>query len=159
MIQEEAKIEFARLADAGEIGRLSRDEIEHGLGWKYTAPQIVRLIGDKTRNVVVARNRTGLAGFGIMSYRQDQANLDLLAVTRSCRRMKTGTRIVLWLEKVALVGGVSNVFVQVRESNTGAIAFYDNLGYKRMQTMRGYYQGTENGVVMAKALRQMFGAT
>ena len=77
---------------------MSKHEIEYGLGWKSIPEKIAKLIGDSSRNVVVARVGSSLAGFGIMTYYEDQANL-LLAVKRSFRRMRIGTQIVRWLEK------------------------------------------------------------
>ncbi|MEW8430170.1 MAG: GNAT family N-acetyltransferase, partial [Candidatus Thiodiazotropha sp.] len=129
MIKNGIKIEFAQFADAAEIGILSKNEIEYGLGWKYRPERIVRLIRNSSKNVVVARSDSALVGFGIMSYQETQANLDLLAVKPGFRRMKVGTDLVQWLEKVALNAGVFNVFVQVRERNADAIAFYKHLDY------------------------------
>ncbi len=159
MIEDKPLIEFARPSDADEIGFLSKSEIEAGLGWKYTPERVVRLIADNTKNTVVARVGACLAGFGIMTYGEDQANLDLLAVKRSFRRMGIGSRIVTWLEEVALTAGAYNVFLQVRSQNGGAVAFYERLGYQVVDAKRGYYRGVETGLIMAKALRRMFDAT
>jgi len=155
MIAAQASIGFARRRDAADIGELSRIAIERGLVWRYTASHVTRLIQDKTKNVVVARVGRELAGFGVMTYREEQANLDLLAVARTFRRRKVGSRIVSWLEKVALTGGACTVFVQVRHKNTGAIAFYRRLGYQELERIAGYYQGVEDAVAMAKSLRPM----
>ena len=159
MLATNIKIEFARLSDATEISQLSRDEIEFGLGWNYTAYKIIRIIRNKSKNIVIARYNGELAGFGVMTYRKDQANLDLLAVKKDYRRIKVGTKLVLWLEKVATTAGVSNVFVQLREKNTAAFSLYQNLGYQKLDSLPGYYQGIENAVLMAKSLRTMINAT
>ncbi|MBT3047838.1 MAG: GNAT family N-acetyltransferase [Candidatus Thiodiazotropha sp. (ex Lucina pensylvanica)] len=155
MIKNGIKIEFAQFADAAEIGILSKNEIEYGLGWKYRPERIVRLIRNSSKNVVVARSDSALVGFGIMSYQETQANLDLLAVKPGFRRMKVGTDLVQWLEKVALNAGVFNVFVQVRERNADAIAFYKHLDYCLVDRDKRYYRGVEAGVLMAKSLRGM----
>lgn len=151
-------IEFARRSDTAEISRLSRDEVEYGLGWDYRPQKLLRLIRNKSKNVVVARVGNEFAGFGIMTYHREHANLDLLAVKEARRRRKIGTGIVLWLEKVALTAGAFNVFVQVREQNSGALGFYEYLGYQQIDQIPGFYQGIENGVVMAKSLRPLPGA-
>ncbi|MEW8691784.1 MAG: GNAT family N-acetyltransferase, partial [Candidatus Thiodiazotropha endolucinida] len=139
MLEERAQIEFASLSDAVEIGVLSKNEIEYGLGWRYTPKKITELIRHRSKNVVVARSGPTLVGFGIMTYYEHQANLDLLAVKRNYRRMKIGSDIVRWLEKVALTSGAFNVFVQVREQNKGAIQFYEALGYSVIETDTRYY--------------------
>jgi ribosomal-protein-alanine N-acetyltransferase len=159
VIKDKTHIEFARPSDATEIGVMSKNEIEFGLGWKYIPEKIAKLIDDNSRNVVVARVGSNMAGFGIMTYYEDQANLDLLAVKRSFRRMRIGTQIVSWLEKVALTAGAFNIFVEVRLRNTGAIEFYESLGFLVLDEQKGYYRGIEAGVIMAKTLRRMFNAT
>ena len=159
MLADKTFIEFARFSDAAEISRISRDEVEYGLGWRYTPQKISLLITNNSKNVVVARMGQKLIGFGIMTYYKDQANLDLLAVKERFRRMKVGTQIVSWLEKVALTAGAYNIFVQVREINTGAIAFYEERGFLMLDKKEGYYKGVETGVIMAKTLRPMFNAT
>jgi len=146
-------IEFARASDAGEIAELSRSYIEYDLGWDYTPEKISRLIRSQNRNVVIARDGKQLAGFGIMSYGESQANLDLLAVRVRYRYRGIGRWIVEWLEKVALTAGISRVSVQVRQQNTGAVKFYKKLGYKVVSELGGYYQGKESALMMSKDLR------
>ena len=86
-------VEFAKASDAVEIGNLSQHYVEHGLGWRYTPSRIKKLISNKSKNVVVARNDDELVGFGIMTYERDQANLDLLGVKVSYRRQGIGTLV------------------------------------------------------------------
>lgn len=154
MLHGSTTIEFASLADVMEIGELSRRYIEYELGWDYTPDKITRLIQNKDKNVIVAREDRQLVGFGIMTYREEQANLDLLAVRFRYRYQGIGRQIVQWLEKVALTAGIVTIYIQVREINTGAIKFYQKLGYKIVDERRGYYRGVETAVIMAKDIRQ-----
>ena len=143
---------LADRADAPAIARLSRDRIEQGLGWSWTAPRVLRSILDAQTNVVVAREAAQMLGFGIMKYRDDDAHLLLLAVrSTSCRR-GVGAALVAWLERSASVAGIGQVVLEARSSNDAARAFYWRLGYREMQTLPGYYQGHEAGVRLAKDL-------
>lgn len=143
---------LADRADAPAIARLSRDRIEQGLGWSWTAPRVLRSILDAQTNVLVAREAAQMLGFGIMKYRDDDAHLLLLAVrSPSCRR-GVGAALVAWLERSASVAGIGQVVLEARSSNDAARAFYRRLGYREMQTLPGYYQGHEAGVRLAKDL-------
>ena len=154
MIPARITVEFASARDAREIARLSRRHIEYGLRWRYTPARIRALIRDRAKyNVIVVRDGARLAGFGIMSYDADFANLDLLAVAVRDRRHGIGRRLVLWLEKVARTAGIAQVFVQVRKTNAGAVRFYETLGFLAIDEAKGYYQGRESAIVMSKALR------
>ena len=153
-----AYVEFATNSDAVEIAELSREHIEYDLGWKYKPSRIRESIRDRSKNVVVARVDRRLAGFGIMTYQDEHANLDLLAVNSAYRRRGVGRQIVIWLEKVARTAGIINVFVQVRKTNRGAIRFYEKLGYKTVDVATGYYQRRESAVIMAKAIGRIIGS-
>jgi len=150
-------IELARPVDAAEISGLSRRSIERGLRPRYT-PQLVReLMRNKAKNVVVARKRGEILGFGIMTYGRDNANLDLLAVKKPYRHRGVGRQILQWLEKVALTGGLANVFVQVRINNAAAIRFYEKLGFQVVEQVAGYYQQRETAVILCKGIRPIAG--
>ncbi|MES9970644.1 MAG: GNAT family N-acetyltransferase [Candidatus Thiodiazotropha sp.] len=138
---------------------MSKNDIEYGLGWRYTPERVAKLIRDSSKNVVVARTDAELVGFGIMTYYQDQSNLDLLAVKRNFRRMKIGSQIVRWLEEVALTAGAYNVFVQVRTRNSAAVGFYESLGYSALDEDKSYYNGVEAALLMVKGLRRMYRIT
>ncbi len=152
-------IEFATDSDAIEIGELSRKDIEYNLRWKYMPSRIRQLIRNPSKNVVVARGKRSLAGFGIMTYHEYSANLDLLAVKSQYRGRGVGSQIVLWLEKVALTAGITNVFVQVRKTNSVAIRFYERLGFQMIGEIAGYYQVHEAAVIMCKGIRPMIDGT
>ena len=152
-------IEFAKASDAREISVLSRDHIEYGLSRRYTPERIRRLLESKSKNIVVARNNETLLGFGIMTYRDDEANLDLLAVKQNYRRMGVARNIVEWLLEVAIVAGIHSVYVQVRKLNISAVEFYHNLGFQKIDEVAGYYQGKEAAVIFCKTLRPVFAGT
>ena len=155
MLVTSTNIEFATFSDAVEIGELSRKYIEYDLRWVYRPSRIRELIQSTSKNAVVARREDTIAGFGIMTYREDSANLDLLAVKKQYRCRGVGRQVVQWLEEVARTAGIINIFVQVRKSNYGAIQFYEKLGFHAIEEAAGYYQGHESAVVMCKGIRQM----
>ena len=150
MIRENLAIELARLSDAAPIARISRDEIERGLGWSWTRERVARAVRSRETNVVVARHRNRLAGFGIMRYGYDRAELDLLAVTGRHRRRGLGRRVVDWLTAVAVTAGLRRVDVQLRETNGGAAAFYRSLGFHEVKRIPGYYRGRETAFLMTR---------
>jgi len=148
MIKENTTIELATHSDASEIAMLSRDLIERGLSWSWNMERVKKAMRDRSTNVAVARDRSNLAGFGIMKYGYKHANLNLLAVKKEYRRTGTGTKIVRWHERVASTAGIFNIYIQVREQNTIAQDFYSKLGYVVLDKVPGYYKHKEVGVIM-----------
>jgi len=116
-------LRLAARDDALAIARLSRDRIEQGLGWSWTAPRVLRSILQAETNAVVALDGEQLLGFGIMKYGDDEAHLLLLAVHAECVRRGVGTALVDWLETSARVAGVGQVGLEARATNAGARSF------------------------------------
>ena len=151
------RIELARCADAAAIAAMSRDAIEHGLGWRWTSQRVLRVMRDDAINVIVARTRaTPVVGFAIMQYQDagddEAAHLLLFAVSLSHRRRGIGTALLRWLEATALTAGIGTICLEARLSNAEARAFYGHHGFREMGRVRGMYRGVEDGVRIAKDL-------
>jgi len=146
-------IGLADVNDAQAIAQMSRDLIEHGLGWSWTPPRVRQSIADAQTNVAVVRDAdAALQAFAIMRYRDDDAHLLLLAVQPVLMRRGIGTALMNWLEAVAVVAGLDHISLEARVSNAAARAFYARRGYIESQVRPGYYQGREASVRMAKDL-------
>lgn len=145
-------LRLARETDALAIAQMSRDQIERGLGWSWTTQRVLRSIFDAETNVVVALKAGKLCGFAIMKYHDDEAHLLLLAVQPGARRQGIGAALVAWLEQAALTAGVGQVWLEARQGNAAARAFYRQLGYREIQVLPGYYQGREACVRIARDL-------
>ena len=145
-------LKLAFESDASEISIMSRDLVEAGLGWTWTRSRVARSIRCRDTVVLVARAGERTAGAAVMYYGQEEASLNLLAVRPRYRRGGLGRRLVEWLEKSAVVAGVSVVYLEVRASNGGAQTFYKRLGYQSIDQVRGYYGGREAAVRMARDL-------
>lgn len=149
---------LAQRGDAQAIAILSRDLIEQGLGWSWTARRVMRSMADTDTNVLVAVDSADvLQGFGVMQYGDDDAHLLLLAVRSTLGRRGIGSGLVAWLEAAALAAGVRRIFLEAREANAAARAFYHRLGYREVDLLPGYYQGRESSVRLTKDLWQSAG--
>lgn len=146
------KVELAKAGDAARIATMSRDLIETGLGWSWTAPRIARHVRAPESVVLAARRGASLAGFAIMRFGEEHAHLDLLGVAPGARRAGVGRGLVEWLETSALVAGISIIYLEVRATNDGALAFYERLEYQAIDRIPGYYEGRESAIRMARDL-------
>ena len=111
--------------------------------------RVERALRHRDVNVVVAKQAQVLAGFSIMQYGDESANLNLLAVSKGYRRRAL---IINWLERVALTAGVFDVVVQLRQRNVKAKAFYQRLGFEVVDRAPRYYGNHEIALVMSKHL-------
>jgi ribosomal-protein-alanine N-acetyltransferase len=142
------EIRLATVSDAAILAVMSRDLVELGLGWSWTRSRILRHVKSLGSVVIVARCRCRTIAFAIMRFGEEEAHLDLLAVRPTYRRAGVGRRLIKWLEKSAVVAGISVIYLEVRESNREAQAFYEKLGYCRVTRLPGYYRGQESAICM-----------
>jgi [ribosomal protein S18]-alanine N-acetyltransferase len=146
-------IRLASAADAQAIADMSKQYIEHGLGWSWTPTRIAAAIQDESTNVAVVHLSDGLVGFGIMHYGERTAHLALLAVHPMQRKRGLATRLVSWLEKCADTAGIERIRVEARSDNPAALAFYQKHGYTQTDRLANYYRGMLDAVRFEKTLR------
>ena len=152
MINSELSLRLARASDAQAIANLSRELIEYGLRWRWTAERVAASISADNTNVLVARVDDRVVGFAIMSYGVHVARLNLFAVAPEYQRTGVGRQLLQWLEKCAVVAGIVTVALEVRAANSGAQRFYESMGYRTLVQLPGYYQGVEPALRMGRRL-------
>ncbi len=144
-------IRLAHRGEAHAIACMSRDWIEHGLGWSWTDARVAQAIGDASTNVAVLLKDDSLQGFGIMQYPDDgAAHLVLLAVSPLLRHRGMGRQLLHWLEQSARLAGSTEIRLECRADNVNAIAFYQHLGYRQGGMVGGYYEGRIDAVRLHK---------
>ncbi len=144
----------AHLPEAARIAEMSRRWIEHGLTWRYRRDSIARQIRDAETEVVVARDVESVVGFAVMEFHFDarRAHLVLLAVEPAYRRRGAGVALFRWLEKIARLGGITRIQLELRADNQAARAFYERLGFRATELRRGYYDGRQDAINMARRI-------
>ncbi len=110
-------------------------------------------IRDPDTNVVLVEAQGTVAGFGIMSYRDEEAHLLLLAVRPECRRQGIASAILAWLEQAARAAGAVRIRVEARWHNDAARSFYSEHGYHERAIGKGMYGAAVDGVLLEKWLR------
>jgi ribosomal-protein-alanine N-acetyltransferase len=149
----DVEVRLAILADAADIAAMSRDYIEQGLPWGWRHDRVAKAINDPETNVAVVGGQGSLVAFGIMSYSEDEAHLQLFAVRRASRRKGIGSAVLLWLEAVARSAGAKRIRVEARIDNSAARCFYNEHGYHERHIGEAMYSGIIDGVCLEKWLR------
>jgi tRNA threonylcarbamoyladenosine biosynthesis protein TsaB len=102
--------------------------------------------------LVLETNRR-ISGFLLGRRVGDQAEVLNLAVASRDRRKGEGTALLVAAFVEFALRSVRSVYLEVRESNTGAIAFYEKHGFAKTGLRRGYYrEPAEGAVTMEKKL-------
>ena len=97
----------------------------------------------------VAEQAGRVAGYAGMHTLFDEAHITNIAVRPELRRMGVGGLLLDKLIRVAALGGVKTVTLEVRESNVGAIALYSKKGFLPAAIRKGYYDlPNEDAILM-----------
>lgn len=81
-----------------------------------------------------------------------EGDITSVAVSPEYRRRGLAARLIGEFERL-LPADTESIFLEVRESNSGAIALYEKCGFERLSVRKNFYvQPRENAVVMAKKL-------
>lgn len=100
----------------------------------------------------VCENDDRLLGYCIASAAAGEAHILNLCVSPSERRHGIGRNLLQTQIEVFREGPLETVFLEVRESNTIAIALYDDVGFNEIGRRRAYYpaaNGREDALILA----------
>ena len=88
---------------------------------------------------IIARDHGTVSGFAVARLLVDEAELLLIAVTPGMRRQ--GIALLLWIELAERLkaSGARTVYLEVRESNLSAQAFYRTRGFTQSGIRPKYY--------------------
>lgn len=148
-------IRLARTDDSPRIAQWSRDLIETGLGWRWTARRVAGAVAAAGTCTIVAESGAIRTGFAIMEFRDEHAHLSLLAVDPEYQAQGIGRALVGWLEASARTAGIGTVALEVRATNAIARRFYAGLGYRELFLMPGYYAGREAALRLVHDVRRL----
>jgi len=96
-----------------------------------------------------------LMGYGAMMVVLDEAHLLNISIAKAYQGRGFGRALLDHFIAVAKRYGGQMMFLEVRPSNTAAIALYENMGFNEFSVRKGYYpaeNGREDAVLMGLAL-------
>ena len=96
----------------------------------------------------------GIVGFLIARFVTPECELENIAVLPAVRRRGIGKQLLEALKLAANETNCESVFLEVRESNQPARAFYENVGFKQEGRRKTYYSNPfEDAVLYRLAVR------
>ena len=109
--------------------------------------------GDADHRLACAAQGCGqsaIIGYIFFRFIADEAHIFRIAVDPVWRRPGIGARLVAECLDAARVRGLAAVWLDVRASNTEAIALYGKLGFQTVATRRGYYSDRHEDALILK---------
>jgi len=142
--------EFQFVQDGSLVVEILRQSKQATL-WTETDLLLLRTLSGGSAFVSLANGRVSGVIMGRIA--ADEAEILNLAVREDDRRKGAGKRLVHRLLSEFYAKGVTRVFLEVRESNRAAIAFYESLSFRHVGRRKGYYYDpVEDALVMERTL-------
>ncbi|MGC1620709.1 MAG: ribosomal protein S18-alanine N-acetyltransferase [Candidatus Acidiferrum sp.] len=132
-----ADVRKFRPEDAEAIRSISEHSPEAANWSKESYVKFSQQIGSLA---LVAETDGKLSGFLIGRLTGDQAEILNLAVPANQRRRGNGHALLAAAHAEFSLGGAKSVYLEVRQSNTSAIAFYERHGFSISGLRKGYYR-------------------
>ena len=146
---------------AAVVRRFHADDVESLMAVEKESPEAAKwskesyLQHSKDSGAVFLVTEEGgkITGFLVGRVVGDQGEVFNLAVKQGHRHLGRGKALISKAAEEFESRGVKNVYLEVRESNTGAIAFYEGQGFAKTGRRKGYYrEPDEAAVTMEKKL-------
>lgn len=93
-----------------------------------------------------------IVGYISFSYIFD-IEIESVIVKSSYQRQGIGTLLLNYIFKFAKEHKISNVFLEVRKSNIGAISLYRKLGFSNISIRKKYYENSEDALILKKEIK------
>lgn len=92
-------------------------------------------------------------GYLIFRLLFDSIDVINIAVLPKFRRKGVATLLMEKMFSLGVEKSVKSIYLEVRESNKGAIELYEKIGFKKSYIRRNYYANSENALVMLKEVK------
>jgi [ribosomal protein S18]-alanine N-acetyltransferase len=101
--------------------------------------------------VLIAELNGQICGFVVARITGDEAEILNAAVDPAHRRKGVGSALLTTAISAAQAQNAKTIYLEVRESNSAAVSFYQRHAFEKAAERHGYYSSpTENAVVMKK---------
>lgn len=120
----------------------------------FSTPWSEQAITDSVKNgteFFIFEKNFSVAGYVSLNTVLDEGYINNIAALENFRRQGIGARLLKRVDAFAKEKSLSFVTLEVRESNTAAIALYAAAGYEKAGIRKGFYEAPrENALIMTK---------
>lgn len=140
----------------GDLGAIVRIE-DASFADPWTEAQFRQEFAISHSRCLVAEDGRGgeIAAFCLCWVVADELHLLILAVEPAWRRSGLGRHLLGAMARWVVAEGVETVSLEVRPSNTVALAFYENLGFELVGRRRGYYRNGEDAELFIASIEEL----
>ncbi|MHA1972255.1 MAG: ribosomal protein S18-alanine N-acetyltransferase [Candidatus Hodarchaeales archaeon] len=152
-------IQQFKLSDLDQVIEINRDCLPENYPERFfrsiyaelPSAFVVAKINENIIGYTMARIETGFSSFSLL-HRARKGHTVSIAVLEGYRRKGVGRRILKKSMDAMINQGATELFLEVRVSNTPAVELYKSMGYKILKEIPRYYRDLESAYLMAKKI-------
>ncbi|EOL43333.1 ribosomal protein S18-alanine N-acetyltransferase [Enterococcus caccae] len=136
-----------------QLWSISEAAYDHGSPWSVN--QFKSDLDQKTSNYLVLAEEQWI---GFISYQLvlDEAELTHVVIHKKFQHQGCGSQLIDQVIQRLRKQGVTQLFLEVRESNVSAKNLYEKKGFKIINRRKNYYRlPSEDGIVMCLKLKEV----
>jgi [ribosomal protein S18]-alanine N-acetyltransferase len=137
--------------DAAAIAELEREALGRDAWSQNLVAQGVGG-GIPTTLFLVAEADDHTCGYAAVSIVADVAELQRIAVAATHRRTGVASALLAHVEQEAAIRHADRLLLEVRDDNTGALAFYAHRGFTELNRRARYYADGTTAIILARDL-------
>lgn len=119
----------------------------------WTANDFEKALSRPEQHYQVAVIEGRIAGFAGMMAAADEADITHIAVLQEYRRQQAATLLLQALIQQAQTIGVKTIYLEVRQQNRSAQAFYQAMNFEQIGIRKNYYTNpAEDAIIMKKEI-------
>lgn len=116
--------------------------------WSYDA--FLKTLSDENYIVIIAKETDALLGYCVLLCTGEEADITNVCTLPSARGKGVATEMLTVLMEAGKSRGVTEFFLEVRESNVPARALYTKLGFEEIGLRKNYYEEPKEHAVLMK---------
>ncbi len=119
--------------------------------WSYDS--FFQTLSDENYIVIIAKDADALLGYCVLLCTGEEADITNVCTTPEARGKGVATGMLTALMEAGESRGITEFFLEVRESNTPARSLYTKLGFEEIGLRKNYYEEPrEHAVLMKKGI-------
>jgi len=116
--------------------------------WSYDA--FYKTLSDENYIVIIAKEADALLGYCVLLCTGEEADITNVCTAPATRGKGVATEMLTAIMEVGYARGVTEFFLEVRESNTPARSLYTKLGFEEIGLRKNYYEEPREHAVLMK---------
>ena len=132
--------------DVAAVAALEKENFSRP--WSYDA--FYKTLSDENYIVIIAKEADALLGYCVLLCTGEEADITNVCTATTARGKGVATEMLTALMEEGCDRGVTEFFLEVRESNTPARSLYTKLGFEEIGMRKNYYEEPREHAVLMK---------